>query len=156
VEKKESSHRSGRILALDLGSRRIGIAVSDELRITAQGLEVMQRTSLRQDLARLARLASDYGVSLALVGNPRHMNGAEGRQSEWAREFAGMLEQRAGIPVRLWDERLTSREAERVLRSSGIGREKRARAVDRLAAVILLESYLAYIPPGEPCEETEG
>ena len=132
----------GRVLALDLGKRRIGLALSDELRITAQGIETMQRTNIRQDLAALARLAADRGVSEFLVGLPLHMSGGEGRQSGYAREFAGRLTERTGIPVTLWDERLTTVEAQRVLRSSGIGIEKRARAVDRLAAVILLESYL--------------
>jgi putative pre-16S rRNA nuclease len=114
-----------RILALDLGKRRIGLAVSDELGITAQGLETLERKNLRADLDALARLA---------------------------REFAASLEKRTGVAVRLWDERLTTREAARVLRSSGIGIEKRARAIDRLSAVILLQSYLdsqLYASPAE-------
>jgi putative holliday junction resolvase len=135
----------GRILALDLGRRRIGLAISDELRITAQGLETLVRTSLREDLAALTQLAAHRGVTLIVIGNPVRMNGAEGAQSVWVREFAAKLEARTGLPVRLWDERLTTVEAERVLRQSGISREKRGRAVDRLAAVILLGSYLGSI-----------
>jgi putative pre-16S rRNA nuclease len=135
----------GRVLALDLGTRRIGVALSDELRLTAQGLDTLERTNLREDLARLTRLARERGVALILIGNPLHMNGSEGRQSTWVRKFAERLEKRSGLAVRLWDERLTSVEAARVLEESGISREKSRRAVDRLAAVILLESYLASI-----------
>jgi putative Holliday junction resolvase len=133
---------SGRILALDLGKRRIGLAMSDELGITAQGLETLQRTRLRDDLARLAKLASDNNVTLILMGNPLHMSGHEGRGSEHARDFGARLEALTSIPVQLWDERLTTVEAQRVLRESGASIEKRAKAVDRLAAVILLESFL--------------
>lgn len=132
----------GRVLALDLGKRRIGLAVSDELRLTAQGVETLERTNLREDLARLTAIAAKHGVSEFLVGLPLHMSGDEGRQAAHAREFARKLAERTGISVTFWDERLTTVEAQRVLRSSGIGIEKRARAVDRLAAVILLESYL--------------
>jgi putative Holliday junction resolvase len=132
----------GRILALDLGKRRIGLALSDELGITAQGMKTLERTNLRQDLAHLAKLASDHNVTLILMGNPLHMSGREGRGSEHAREFGARLEAVTSIPVQLWDERLTTVEAQRVLRESGASIEKRARAVDRLAAVILLESFL--------------
>lgn len=135
----------GRILALDLGKRRIGLALSDELRLTAQGIETLVRTNLREDLGRLTSLAAGQGVTLIVIGNPRHMDGREGAQSAWVREFAEKLESRSGTTVRLWDERLTTVEAERVLRQSGISREKRGAAVDRLAAVILLESYLGSI-----------
>ena len=138
----------GRILALDLGKRRIGLALSDELGLTAQGLVTLERTNIREDLARLARLAAERGVTLILIGNPMHLNGSEGRQSAWARQFAERLEARSGLAVRLWDERLTTVEAERVLRESGISREKRGRARDRLAAVILLQSYLESLAAG--------
>jgi putative holliday junction resolvase len=133
---------AGRILALDLGKRRIGLAVSDELGVTAQGLETLQRTNIREDLARLAKLASDHNVTLILMGNPLHMSGHEGRGTEHAREFGERLHAATSIPVQLWDERLTTLQAQRVLRESGVSIEKRAKAVDRLAAVILLESFL--------------
>jgi putative Holliday junction resolvase len=110
-----------RVLALDLGKKRIGMALSDELGVTAQGLETLERTNIREDLARISQLAAQRSVSLILMGNPLHMS---------------------GIPVEFWDERLTTVAAQRVLRESGISIEKRAKAVDRLAAVILLESYL--------------
>ncbi|MFN3324441.1 MAG: Holliday junction resolvase RuvX [Bryobacteraceae bacterium] len=132
-------------MALDLGKRRIGLALSDPLGLTAQGLETLDRTRIREDLDRLAALAADRDVRLFLVGNPLHMSGSEGRQSEYVQDFARRLEARTKIPVKLWDERLTTVEAQRVLRESGIGIEKRARAVDRLAAVILLEGYLDYL-----------
>jgi len=131
-----------RILALDLGKKRIGLAISDPLGITAQGLPNLVRTNKRADLAALGQLAHEREVTLILMGNPINMKGAEGRQSGWVREFAGAIEQRLGLPVRLWDERLTSVEAGRVLRQSGISIERRAAAVDRLSAVILLQSYL--------------
>jgi len=131
-----------RVLALDLGKKRIGLALSDELGVTAQGLETLQRTNIREDLARITELVSQRGVSLILIGNPLHMSGREGRQAEYARAFGERLKVASGVPVEFWDERLTTVAAQRVLRESGISIEKRAKAVDRLAAVILLESYL--------------
>jgi putative Holliday junction resolvase len=133
---------TSRILALDLGKKRIGMAISDPLRITAQGLPNLVRTNKRADLEALGALIREREVGLVLMGNPVNMRGSEGRQSGWVREFAGEIESRLGVPVRLWDERLTSVEAGRVLRASGISIEKRAAAVDRLSAVILLQSYL--------------
>ena len=139
---EQSQSTGGRILALDLGQRRIGLAISDELGITAQGLDTLERTRLRDDLDRLAGLACERGVTLFLVGNPLHMSGREGRQSEWVRQFADKLISRTSCRVQLWDERLTSVQAGRVLRESGISIQKRARAVDRLSAVLLLGSFL--------------
>jgi putative holliday junction resolvase len=131
-----------RILALDLGKKRIGLAVSDPLRITAQGLPNLDRTNKRTDLAALDALVKEREVGMVLMGNPINMGGKEGRQSGWVREFAAALEAYSHVPVQFWDERLTSVEAGRVLRESGISIEKRAAAVDRLSAVILLQSYL--------------
>lgn len=138
---------SGRVLALDFGKRRIGLAVSDELGITAQGLDTLQRTNTREDLGHLAQLIAEKNVTLILMGKPLHMSGAEGRQAEYARDFAGRLSAASGVPVEFWDERLTTVAAQRVLRESGISIQKRALAVDRLAAVILLESYLDSLHP---------
>ena len=129
-------------MALDLGKRRIGLALSDALGITAQGLETLERTNIRADLARLKQIISEYNVSRVLIGYPLHMGGQEGRQAVHARDFGARLQAATGLPVEFWDERLTTVEAQRVLRQSGISIEKRAKAVDRLAAVILLESYL--------------
>jgi len=125
-----------------LGKKRIGLAISDPLGITAQGLPNLVRTTKRADLAALEQLIREREVGMVLLGNPINMRGAEGRQSGWVREFGTAIETRLGLPVRFWDERLTSVEAGRVLRSSGISIEKRAAAVDRLSAVILLQSYL--------------
>lgn len=138
-----------RILALDLGKRRIGLAVSDPLGITAQGLRTFERTRVRDDVAQLSDLARELEVGLFLMGNPLHMSGADSRQAEYTREFAVRLEKSSGIPVKFWDERMTSIQAGRVLRDSGISIEKRARAVDQLSAVILLESYLDSLPRAE-------
>ena len=132
----------GRILALDLGKKRIGLALSDPLGITAQGLPTLERTNIREDLENLAAIIQQNEVTLLLVGKPLHMSGKEGRQVEYARDFADRLHKKTGVEVQFWDERLTTVEAQRVLRESGISIEKRARAVDRLAAVILLESFL--------------
>ena len=134
--------RKGRILALDLGKKRIGLALSDPLGLTAQGLPTLQRVNIRTDLAELDRLAAEHDVSLILLGLPLHMSGDEGRQALNTREFAGRLAERTGREVRLWDERLTTVEAQRVLKSSGISIAKRAQAVDQLSAQILLDSYL--------------
>ncbi len=132
----------GRILALDLGKKRIGLAVSDPLGITAQGLPTLQRTTIREDLARLEALIREHGVKVILMGQPLHMSGDESRQSAYTRGFADRLAAKTGLEIRFWDERWTSVEAERVLKQSGISIEKRAKANDRLAAVILLGSYL--------------
>src|SRR5204863_6276993 len=94
-----------RILALDLGKKRIGLAISDPLGITAQGLPNLVRTNKRADLDALGALARERGVNLILIGNPINMKGDEGRQSMWVREFAGAIERRLGLPVRFWDER---------------------------------------------------
>jgi putative Holliday junction resolvase len=131
-----------RILALDLGKKRIGLALSDELGLTAQGLETLEREGRRDDIAKLRRLAAERGVALFLIGDPVHMSGEAGRQSEYTREFARELEYKTGLPVKFWDERWTSREAERTLRGSGIAHGERKPAIDRLSAVILLQSYL--------------
>lgn len=143
----------GRILALDVGLRRIGLALSDPLGITAQGLPNLVRKNKRTDLEALARLAAEHEVHLFLIGNPLHMSGDVGRQANLVKEFADALSMYTGVAIRLWDERLTTVEAGRVLRSSGISIEKRARAVDRLSAVILLQSYLDsldYARPEDP------
>jgi putative Holliday junction resolvase len=138
----EHGRQTGRVLALDVGKRRIGLAVSDELGITAQGLETLTRTNIRQDLTRLAEVVAERNVAVILIGRPLHMSGQEGRQAAYTQEFAARLQTHTGLPVEFWDERLTSVEAERVLKQSGISIEKRARAVDRLSAVLLLQSFL--------------
>lgn len=132
----------GRVLALDVGKKRIGLAVSDELGITAQGIETLQRARIRDDLETLNEIAIQWNVRTLLVGKPLHMSGSESRQSEYTAEFGGRLSRKLGLPVVFWDERLTSVEAERMLRQAGASLVERKGAVDRLAAVLLLESYL--------------
>lgn len=131
-----------RILALDLGKRRIGVAVSDELGITAQGLETIQCRNKRADLSAIARIVSEREISSILVGYPLNMNGQAGAQAEWVKSYAQTLERELGLPVQLWDERLTSAEASRLLRESDAHPDRRNGTLDRMAAVILLQSYL--------------
>jgi putative Holliday junction resolvase len=133
-----------KILALDLGKRRIGLAISDDLGITAQGLPTLQRKNNRSDLAELSRVVKERAVDLILVGHPLHMSGHSGTQADNARAFADLVSNHTGKPAELWDERLTTVEASRVLRDSGISLEKRKQAIDRLSAVILLQSYLDF------------
>jgi putative Holliday junction resolvase len=132
----------GRILAIDFGTRRIGLAVSDPLGITAQGLETLERTRTEDDLQHLQMLAEEYSAELVLIGNPISARGSETGMSERVRAFAEKLRRRLSCPVELVDERLTSAQAERVLRESGISIAKRRRARDRMAATLLLQSYL--------------
>jgi putative holliday junction resolvase len=131
-----------RILGLDVGSRRIGIAVSDPLGITAQGLETLQRRNKRADLAALERVIREYAVREIVVGLPLRMSGAEGTQSEKMQVFAEDLRKRFRLPVHLWDERLTSAEANRLLRETELSIEKRGKAVDRMAAVLILQGWM--------------
>ena len=146
VVKSSDEGTPARILALDVGARRIGLAVSDPLWWTAQGLETLERDNIRQDLARLAEVAAELSVGQLLIGNPKNLDGREGRQSERVKEFGDRLYQQTGLPVTYWDERWTSVEAERSLREQGRRtRTQRTGAVDRLAAMILLDSYLRWL-----------
>jgi putative Holliday junction resolvase len=131
-----------RILGLDVGSRRIGVAVSDPLGITAQGLETLQRRNKRHDYEHLQRVIREYQVKEIVVGLPLRMSGAEGIQSEKMRAFAEELKKKFGLPVHLWDERLTSAEANRFLRETEMSIEKRGKAVDRMAAVLILQGWM--------------
>lgn len=141
----QKEKRHDRILALDVGKKRIGLAISDELGVTAQGLETFKRTRIRDDLSKLKQLTGSLNVGLLLVGKPLHMSGSESRQSEYTREFAERFSEYAGLHIVYWDERLTSLEAERMLKQAGSTLEQRKKAVDRLAAVLLLENYLAFV-----------
>jgi putative Holliday junction resolvase len=132
----------GRILAIDYGTRRMGLAVSDPLGITAQGLETMQRKNKRADFAYLHRVIHQYDVRTIVMGLPLKMSGESGTQSEKVTQFAEELRQRFKLPVHLWDERLTSAQANRVLREAELSIQKRAQAVDRMAAVLILQSFL--------------
>lgn len=132
----------GRVLALDVGARRIGVAVSDPLGITAQGLDTIQRRNKRTDFAQLESVIRQYEVVELVVGYPLRLSGEAGIQAEKMTLFAAELEKHFKIPIHLWDERLTSTEANRILRESEISIEKRAKAVDRMAAVLILQSWM--------------
>ena len=133
---------SGRILAIDYGTRRMGLAVSDPLGITAQGLETLERKNKRADFGRLERTIREYQVREIVLGNPLRMSGEESTLSQKVAEFAEELRQRFQLPVHLWDERLTSAEANRLLREAELSIKKRAQAVDRMAAVLILQSFM--------------
>ncbi len=132
----------GRILAIDFGLRRIGLAVSDPLGITAQGLDTLASKGRTKDLETLARLADQYEVEQIIVGHPLHLKGGATSMSEKIEQFAKELEKRTGRSVELCDERLTTAEAETSLREMGTRRAKGRKAVDRIAATLLLQSYL--------------
>ena len=137
-----------RILGLDFGSKTVGVAVSDELLITAQGVEIVRRKSpakLRQTLARIEELISQYNVERIVLGYPKNMNNTEGERCEKTKEFKEMLERRTGLEVVLWDERLTTVAADRSMRETGIRRENRKEFVDEIAAIFILQGYLDFL-----------
>src|SRR5258706_13806583 len=131
-----------RIMALAVGSRWIGVAVSDPLGITAQGLETIQGQNKRRDLDSLRRLLAEYQIKEVVVGLPLRLSGAEGTQSGKMRLFADDVRRLLGVTVHLWDERWTSTDANRLLREIDLSIEKRAKAVDRMAATLILQSWL--------------
>ena len=134
-----------RILGLDYGSKTVGVAVSDALGITAQGLETIQRTQankLRKTLARIEQLIKEYDVGKIVLGCPKNMNNTEGPRVQATLEFMEMLKRRTGLEVILQDERLTTVSAERVLLESGVRRENRKEVIDKIAGVFMLQTYL--------------
>ena len=137
-----------RILGLDFGTKTVGVAVSDELLLTAQGVEIIRRkspTKLRQTLARIEELAVSYQAESIVLGYPKNMNNTEGTRCEATKEFQEMLERRCHLPVILWDERLTTVAADRYMMETGIRREHRKEYVDEIAAVFILQGYLDYL-----------
>src|ERR1035441_10806644 len=132
-----------RVLALDVGSRRIGVAITDPLGITAQGLDTIQRKNKRTDLKALGDLLTKYEVKEIVIGLPLRLSGAEGTQSEKMRLFADDLHAHFGITVHLWDERWTSTEANRLLRATDLSIKKRGEAVDRMAAVLRSAEHMS-------------
>ena len=134
-----------RIMGLDYGSKTVGVAISDPLGLTAQGIEIIRRTSenkLRRTLARIEELVREYEVTTIVLGFPKNMNNTVGERGEKSLEFKEMLERRTGIPVVMWDERLTTVSANRTLMESGVRREDRKEYVDMIAAVYILQGYL--------------
>lgn len=137
-----------RILGLDFGSKTVGVAVSDELLITAQGVEIVRRKSpskLRQTLARIEELIEQYGVEKIVLGYPKNMNNTEGERCKKTKEFKVLLERRTGLEVVLWDERLTTVAADRSMMETGIRRENRKEYVDEIAAIFILQGYLDFL-----------
>ena len=137
-----------RIIGLDFGSKTVGVAVSDELLITAQGIEIVRRKSenkLRQTLARIEELIKEYNVEKIVLGFPKNMNNSEGERCEKTLEFKEMLERRTGLTVELWDERLTTVAADNLMMEAGIRRENRKEYVDQIAASFILQGYLDYL-----------
>jgi putative Holliday junction resolvase len=131
-----------RIMGLDLGERTIGVAVSDELGWTAQGIETIRRQSFEKDCERLQQLIGQYGVGEIVVGFPKNMNGSVGPRGEISQRFAEKLRERFSLPVHLWDERLTTMAAEKMLISADVSRQKRKQVIDKMAATLILQGFL--------------
>lgn len=136
-----------RIMGLDFGSKTVGVAITDPLMITAQGIEIIRRkeeNKLRRTLARIEELIVEYGVTKIVLGLPKNMNDTDGERVRLSMEFKEMLERRTGLPVEMWDERLTTVEAHNIMIEAGIRREDRKDYVDMIAAQLILEGYMEY------------
>ncbi len=134
-----------RIMGLDFGSKTVGVAVSDSLLLTAQGVEIIRRkeeNKLRQTLARIEELIVEYEVEEIVLGLPKNMNATEGVRVDLTLEFKEKLERRTGLPVYMWDERLTTVAADRIMIETGVRRENRKKYVDMIAAALILQGYL--------------
>ncbi len=134
-----------RIMGLDFGSKTVGVAISDSLLITAQGIEIIRRkdeNKLRQTLSRIEELITEYEVTEIVLGFPKNMNDTLGDRAELSLEFKEKLERRTGLPVAMWDERLTTVAADKAMMEAGIRRENRKEYVDKIAAVFILQGYL--------------
>ena len=134
-----------RIMGLDYGSKTIGVAVSDPMGLTAQGLEIIRReeeNKLRKSLRRIEELAKEYQVEEIVLGFPKNMNNTIGPRGEASQRYAGMLEEKFQLPVILWDERLSTMAAERVLLEADVSRQKRKKVIDKMAAAMILQGYL--------------
>ena len=136
-----------RIMGLDFGSKTVGVAISDSLLVTAQGIEIIKRkeeNKLRRTLARIEELIVEYEVSEIVLGLPKNMNDTIGYRAQLTMEFREKLERRTGLPVQMWDERLTTVAAEQAMIEAGIRREHRKEYADKIAAVFILQGYLDY------------
>ena len=151
--------RPGRILGLDYGSKTVGVAVSDPLGLTAQGVETIRRekeNKLRRTLSRIEELSADYGAVSIVLGLPLNLDGSEGERAQKTLAFKDMLERRTGLPVHLMDERLTTNAAHRVLDEAGIRMENRKPHLDRMAAALILQSYLDRLAAGKAQRDING
>jgi putative Holliday junction resolvase len=145
------THLQPRYLGLDVGSKRIGVAVSDELGLTAQPvLTLLRRRNAREDVRSLARLARRFSVAAIVVGNPLHLSGQKSPRSESTRALAAELGEFTGVPIHLWDERMTTREAHQILYQAGRPRQDHRRVVDQVAATLILQSFLDHRNPDHP------
>ena len=131
-----------RILGLDLGDRTIGVAVSDPLGFTAQGITTIRRKSLQYDIEELKKLCKEYNIEKVLLGYPKNMNGTEGPRCEIVREFAEVIKEQLDLPIQFWDERLSTVAAHRAMLEADLSRAKRKKIVDKIAAVYILQGYL--------------
>jgi len=145
-----------RILGLDYGEKRIGVSLCDELGLTAQGLTTVIRKSWRKDVVAIAHLVETYGVEKIVIGYPLRLDGTEGIQCEKVSRFARRLEDSLGVSVIPWDETLTTKEAEEILAQSGVHPKKRRAVVDRLAASLILQSYLDALAKEKYATEANG
>ncbi|SDB19581.1 Holliday junction resolvase RuvX [Eubacterium oxidoreducens] len=137
-----------RIMGLDYGSKTVGVAISDPLLITAQGVEIVRREStkkLRRTLARIEQLIREYEVDRIVLGYPKNMDNTEGERCEKTKEFKEMLERRSGLEVLLWDERLTTVAADQAMKEGGLDYVKRKEHVDKIAAIFILQGYLDHL-----------
>ena len=148
-----------RVMGLDYGSKTVGVAVSDPLGLTAQGIETIERkeeNKLRRTCARIETLIKEYGVEKIVLGFPKHMNNDIGERAEKTLEFRDMLTRRTGLEVIMWDERLTTVEAERTLIESSVRREDRKKYIDKIAAVFILQGYLDSLYIGRDAGNIDG
>ncbi len=155
-QEREGAREYRRVLGLDYGSKTVGVAVSDPLRLTAQGVEIIRRKSenkLRQTLARITQLASEYQAETIVLGFPRNMNATIGERAKATIQFRDMVMQRTSLPVILWDERLTTVAADRVMDETGVRNHKDY--VDEIAAMLILQGYLDRVNAGLPIPEVE-
>ena len=147
-----------RIMGLDFGSRTVGVAISDSLLLTAQGVEIIRRkeeNKLRQTLARIEELIVENEVDEIVLGLPKNMNDTEGVRVELTKEFKEKLDRRPGLPVYFWDERLTTMAADRTLEETGVHKEDRKQYLDQVAAVFILQGYLDYLSHQKESQESE-
>ena len=133
---------TGRIMGLDIGDATIGVAVSDLMGITAQGVTTIKRESKKKDLEKIKEIIREKQVNLIVSGLPKNMNGTEGVQAEKVRDFCQFLEKETNLKIEFWDERLTSKAANNLLIEGDVSRKKRKAVIDKLAAVLILQGYL--------------
>lgn len=131
-----------RVMGLDIGSHTIGVAISDELKVTAQGLKTIRRKSMEEDLSEISNLISEFKIDKIVIGLPKNMDGTLGKQAKMVLQWIKKLRERINLPVVTWDERLTTMEASKVLLQADLSRKKRKRVIDKLSAILILQGYL--------------